>query len=49
MSQKTGKMLKRYALQEKKNLKDLKRWWAALPSNKRGKERAYIQIALQPK
>jgi hypothetical protein len=47
MNERTGKLLSKYARETKKNPKDLKRWWLALPWNERAKERNRMEAELK--
>jgi len=42
MNQRTAKMLHRYATQEGKSPKDVKKWWMSLNAEERTKERKRI-------
>ena len=43
MNQKTAKLLKKYALQTKKELREVKRWWNELTHTQRGAQRKKIE------
>jgi hypothetical protein len=47
MNEKTGKLISKYAREMKKNQKELKRWWNALPWPARQKERARMEAELK--
>src|SRR5262249_32002237 len=49
MNQKTGKMLTRYASHAGRNVRELKRWWLAMPWTERAEERKRIKRELKAK
>jgi hypothetical protein len=46
MNQKTAKLLKKYALQSKKELRAVKRWWNTLTHTQKGAERKKIEVEI---
>jgi hypothetical protein len=49
MNQKTGKLLTKYASLAGRNVRELKRWWEAMPWTHRGPERKRILSELKAK